>query len=243
MRGYTRVSKLMNHLSLHIYHQIQKIDKNWIKVWGLVDKAKGWLSKDEAYLLYCLAKKVAPNKNIVEIGSYEGRSTIALAGGVSPGVFVYAIDPHTGDRSEIEAGLTIDTWSNFQANTQAYDCIHAIRKFSVDATQEIGTTQLELIFIDGWHSEDAVDEDIHSYLPFAAEEFTIVFDDWSHPEVKAGIKKNLKYLPPLIGIIGKDLVFSNKKEIRKSFFAKIVKHSTNGVELRYFSLENRNSQK
>ena len=237
MPNKTLVFNYVNRLSLLIYHQLQKRNKNWIRVWGLVDKTKGWLSKDEAFLLYCLAKKVAPNKNIVEIGSYEGRSTIALAEGVKPAVFVYAIDPHTGDRSEIEAGLTIDTWSNFQTNTQGYECIRAIRKFSVDATQDIGIAEIELIFIDGWHSEEAVNEDIHSYLPFAAEEFTIVFDDWSHPEVKAGIKKNLKYLPPLIGIIGKDLVFSSQKTLRRSFFAKIVKLATNHVELRYFSLE------
>ena len=46
---------------------------------------------------------------IVEIGSYQGKSTISMAAGAQTGVSIVAIDPHTGDISEVVAGIKVDT--------------------------------------------------------------------------------------------------------------------------------------
>ena len=56
----------------------------------------GWLQKEEALFLYKLAQEVQGGLKIVEIGSYEGKSTISLALGAGSNVQVIAIDPHTG---------------------------------------------------------------------------------------------------------------------------------------------------
>jgi hypothetical protein len=203
-----------------------KKDKIFNKNWTSVDHVRGWLSAHEAYLLYYLASKCSGSGSIVEIGSYEGRSTIALALGAENGEIVYAIDPHTGDKTEIEAGLVIDTWDAFLKNTKNFTCVQPIRKFSIDATKDIGAKSIELIFIDGWHSEKAVDEDINSYLPLCSEKATVVFDDWNYSEVSAGIKKNLRMLPPIIGAVGKDLLFSNNDRVTKSFLARVIRITT-----------------
>ena len=184
------------------------------------------LSAHEAYLLYYLASKCSGSGSIVEIGSYEGRSTIALAIGTGNREIVYAIDPHTGDKTEIEAGLVIDTWDAFLKNTKSYTCVQPIRKFSIDATKDIGAKSIALIFIDGWHSERAVDEDINWYLPLCSEKATVVFDDWNYSEVSAGIRKNIRMLPPIIGAVGKDLLFSNNDRVTKRFLANVVRVNT-----------------
>jgi hypothetical protein len=41
----------------------------------------GWLERDEAFFLYELSKAVEDELAIVEIGSYEGKSTVALSAG------------------------------------------------------------------------------------------------------------------------------------------------------------------
>jgi hypothetical protein len=202
-------------------------DKEFRKTWRLIRQTKGFLSKSESYALYFLAKNVTQNGSLVEIGSYEGRSTIALAAGAEvPGVKVYAIDPHTGAQSGFEHELKIDTWGSFCENTKSFSNIHPIKKLSVDAIGDLGPEKIELQFIDGWHSENAVDEDINFYLPFMAFKFTIVFDDWGDPGVSAGITKNLTKLPPVIGIVGKDLIFSNNEFISKSLIARCIKWKT-----------------
>lgn len=199
------------------------LDKNFIPTWKLVDQTPGWLRKMEAYLLFYVARKCSSLGSIVEIGSYEGKSTIALASGAPEGLTVYAIDPHTGDKTEVEAGLKIDTYESFLKNTKNFKNIRAIRKLSVDATGDISSKDILFLFIDGWHSEAAVNEDIKSYLPLCSRNCTIVFDDWPIEEVSAGIRKNLKILPPLIGVVGKQIIFSNDKNFTRSFFARIIK--------------------
>ena len=111
-----------------------------------------------------------------------------------------------------------------------------MRKLSVDATGDIGHKKIELQFVDGWHSEKAVDEDINSYLPFRAKHFTIVFDDWGDPGVSAGISKNLKILPPVIGAFGKVLVFSNNDRVVNSFIGKCIKRRTPSSGLKAYTL-------
>lgn len=53
--------------------------------------SNGWLSKDEAYLLWKWANVVSGA--ILEIGSYQGRSTVLLA---AADRMVYAVDPFDG---------------------------------------------------------------------------------------------------------------------------------------------------
>ncbi len=209
-------------------------DKKFRKIWKLVDKTRGHLSKSEAYVLYFSAKKCSLLGTIVEIGSYEGKSTIALGGA---GVTVYAIDPHTGAQSGFETESKIDTWDAFLSNTKCFTSIQPVRKLSVDATADIGDKKIELMFVDGWHSEKAVDEDINSYLPFRAEHFTIVFDDWGDRGVSAGVIKNLSKLPPVIGAFGKVVIFSDSDSVVKSFIGKCIKNRTSSSALKAFTLE------
>src|SRR5690349_10876889 len=59
-----------------------------------LDGVEGFLHPDEPQFLCDLATQVPDGQAIVEIGSFRGRSTIALALGAQDGVIVYAIDPH-----------------------------------------------------------------------------------------------------------------------------------------------------
>jgi hypothetical protein len=220
-------------LAAVMFKLAMNLDKKFRKIWKLVDKARGYLSKSEAYVLYFSAKKCSSLGTIVEIGSYEGRSTIALGGA---GVTVYAIDPHTGAQSGFETESKINTWDAFLSNTKDFTSIRPVRKLSVDATGDIGDKKIELMFVDGWHSEKAVDEDIITYLPFRAEHFTIVFDDWGDTGVSAGIIKNLKILPPVIGAFGKVLIFSDNDRVVKSLIGKCIKKKTSSSVLKTYTL-------
>ena len=138
--------RTIKHFVFKLYIMLDWTYKN---TWKIVDQTPGWLSKYEGYLLFYLARKCSPLRTIVEIGSYEGRSTIALASGAHEGLIIHAIDPHTGDKTEVEAGLKINTYESFLKNTKNFNNIHAIRKFSVDATQDVSDKAIQLLFIDG----------------------------------------------------------------------------------------------
>jgi hypothetical protein len=57
----------------------------------------GWLRDEQARRLWEAAGRVPEGGQIVEIGSYQGRSTIVLAHGTAENVSVVAVDPHAGN--------------------------------------------------------------------------------------------------------------------------------------------------
>jgi len=57
----------------------------------------GWLTIDEAYFLAHAASRVAADKDVVELGAYQGLSAISMAYGslrAGNGARIYCVDPH-----------------------------------------------------------------------------------------------------------------------------------------------------
>lgn len=76
----------------------------------IINHVHGFISIAEMELLYTLASQVPSGGNIVEIGSYQGRSTVCLGlGAKAAGALVYAIDPH--DEYEVR-GTKFGMWDN-----------------------------------------------------------------------------------------------------------------------------------
>ena len=57
----------------------------------------GWLGDEQARRLWDAAGQVPEGGQIVEIGGYQGRSTIVLARGAAESVAVVSVDPHAGN--------------------------------------------------------------------------------------------------------------------------------------------------
>lgn len=142
--------------------------------------ADGMIHPDECLLLMRLASQVREGA-IVEIGSYRGRSTIALAMGSSsgPAVPVYAIEPHenfTGvlggrfgpdDKQAFECNIARSTLSRF---------IHLISATS-EAAAKTWSLEIGLLWIDGDHRYQAVKKDFELWSPFLHAHGRIAFDD------------------------------------------------------------------
>jgi len=214
------ISSIFRRLKRKILHSAiaePRASTGFNQLWtSYVDPIPGWLSRSEAQLLWELSSRVHPERGIVEIGSYEGRSTVALATG-SKGAQVFAIDPHTGDISEVEKGLSVDTWLRFQENVArcgVADLVVAIRDTSVSAAAQYTGPPVQLLFIDGWHSTEAVEADIEGWSQHLAAQSSVVIDDWTSPPVAAGILNRQYLLPKMVGAIGKDLVFSNDPRMK-----------------------------
>jgi predicted O-methyltransferase YrrM len=175
----------------------------------------GWLSRAEAELLFHLAARVEPGQVVVEIGSFLGRSTAHIALAVADGVPVYAIDPHTGDKTWVErfSIRDADTSPAFRRNMTQVGVesrVHAVVATSADAAaQWTEERPIGLLFIDGWHSSDAVFEDGSLWLPRLAAGGCVVFDDWASPEVWDGMMRLRSagvLTQPALGFVGKDLL-------------------------------------
>jgi predicted O-methyltransferase YrrM len=132
---------------------------------------------------------------VVEIGSYLGRSTVFFAltlerlGGSGR---VVAIDPHTGDRQHLERLGTdrLPSYELFLEHCRATGVEHRIEArlaTSLEAAQG-WTEPIDLLFVDGWHSYDAVVADGEAWLPHLSYHGVVLFDDYvAYDEVRDGV--------------------------------------------------------
>lgn len=128
------------------------------------------LTVDEVEYLYRLAQRNAGKGVIVEIGSWKGKSTIALARGASlaDNALVYAIDPH---KPFLEESYSEDTEAEFLTNLKnasVQDQVIPMTMTSEDAARG-WNRPIRLLWIDGDHRYEAAKLDFTLWEPHLIE--------------------------------------------------------------------------
>lgn len=145
-----------------------------------------WFNEQSQQVLSDLAVSVAgiPGQ-IVEIGAWEGRSTVALANAIHPRV-IDSVDTWRGSPNEISAQLAShrDVFARWQLNVQTFTRGNVRanrmgwREFVPTITQPVA-----LCFIDAEHTFIEVRDNITAVLPLMAPGGVICGDDAHHPPV------------------------------------------------------------
>lgn len=121
----------------------------------------GYISWPEAQLLYTLATQLPPNGKVVEIGSYQARSTIALATGAKEvGGMVWAIDHHpTYEQGGTQFGMGDN--QAYYGNIADYGVGDVVRTVNLPSDQAFiaWKDDIDLLFIDGDHDAVQVQRD------------------------------------------------------------------------------------
>jgi predicted O-methyltransferase YrrM len=135
-----------------------------------IEHVNGWLSDAQARRLWDRAAALVAPARIVEIGSFQGRSTIVLARAAAEGVEIVAIDPHAGnDRGPQEiAGFEAEAENDnvvFNENLEAAgvrERVRHVRKLSGDAHGDVDDP-IDLLYIDGAHRYGPARADIEQW--------------------------------------------------------------------------------
>jgi predicted O-methyltransferase YrrM len=147
---------------------------------------EGGITAQEAQLLYTAAQTVKDGC-IVEVGSYLGRSTAALALGTRAGYYVpvYAVDPHESFRGILGGNFGPADRTVFMQNMLRLDITDVVRMVSVSS--EFITASwpdvVGLLWIDGDHRYKAVKRDLACWLPHLRPNATVVFHDVTDPRI------------------------------------------------------------
>jgi predicted O-methyltransferase YrrM len=131
---------------------------------------EGWLSEGQARRLWDAAREVRAPGQIVEIGSFRGRSTIVLALAAADGVQVVAIDPHGGgDRGPQEIAPDADRGHSdnevFRANLEragVAERVRHVRQMS-DAAHGDVEGPIDMLYVDGAHRYAPARDDIAAW--------------------------------------------------------------------------------
>lgn len=134
------------------------------------ERIDGWLFGDEPRILYSYAHRV--RGNIVEIGSFKGKSTNYL---LASGNIVYAVDTFLSTNTNAyNEGK--DTYEQFINNTKDFSNLIVIKSDSVLAGKEFNKP-ISLLFVDGGHNYEQVRDDIIAWKDKVVSGGYLIFHD------------------------------------------------------------------
>jgi predicted O-methyltransferase YrrM len=162
-----------------------------------LDGVDGWLHVDEAARLYEAVAESPGHPGelrVVEIGSWKGRSTIALglAAQTRAGSTVVAIDPHLGDNGEFSDGE--ETFTDFLHNLEragVADVVQPVRERSHDARPMIKDGSVGVLFLDGSHRYQDVRRDLDDWISALTAGATLACNDSSKPGVYRALRETV----------------------------------------------------
>jgi hypothetical protein len=149
-----------------------------LKIIALID---GWLSDHEAVFLFRTSRNIKSSGEIVEIGSWKGKSTVCLAYGAAesgiPGS-VWAVDPHRGQLKGNKPGLT-PTYRDFINNLKLAGVSGLVKPLVTTSSEAAKDWKIPVryLFIDGIHDYSHTKEDYLLWKGFMKSGGLVAFHD------------------------------------------------------------------
>lgn len=138
---------------------MQPTVRTFPSVWAFASTAQGWLTSAQGELLWDEASRLRDGATLLEIGSFEGRSTMVLGSAVADrGGRVVAVDPF-GDDWKFGDPQTRRKFEQHVSEAGLSDVVELIPEYSTKLRPG-WTRPLDLLFIDGKHDLWTVRDDL-----------------------------------------------------------------------------------
>jgi predicted O-methyltransferase YrrM len=150
---------------------------------------ENWFGVAAQVTLGSLVKSVdhVPGR-IVEIGAWEGRSTIAMANATTR--IVHSVDTWKGSPSDVSHELADerDVFQRYMANIKAATKGNVVpHRMDWRDYRDTDDSTVALLFIDAEHTYDEVYDNIQAFLPIMAPGGIMCGDDATHPPVWSAV--------------------------------------------------------
>jgi hypothetical protein len=174
-----------------------------------IETVEGYLAPNEIRFLALLAAVPTAEGEILEIGSFKGKSTIILAkaAGLAGGEEnVVAVDPMTAP-SETDPDLrgAESSYADFQKNIEDHGVVFRIDFYPIFSFELAKTWDrpLRLLWIDGDHTYKGTRLDFEGFAPHLADKGIIAIHDVLH-EFDGGVRVFMEHvlLSPNFGACG-----------------------------------------
>lgn len=159
-----------------IMRAISPTEREFQRFWPMIEPIEGWLLDGQEAWLFKRARSLPDGANLVEIGSYKGRSTCCLAFGCrGTKKRVFAIDPFDGG-PDLPPN---DSYEEFCSNVRRCELspyVHAVKGLSYDVAKG-WSKPIHFLFVDGSHIYQDVLADFVSFFPHVVPGGMIAFHD------------------------------------------------------------------
>jgi MMP 1-O-methyltransferase len=194
------------------------VDELQAELIAAVRGVPGWFGNDEAWALHEIVRTHpsagADRPVVVELGSWQGRSTIVIARALrarGSGV-VHAVDPHRGTALHAATGVP-DTYEAFRAHVAAAGVapyVRCIRALSADARAGFARRSVDVLFVDAAHAYRDVLRDIDAWTSALADGAAVAFHDAvDYPGVRRALEKR---------VLGRRTPFHNARQVEATLF-------------------------
>jgi hypothetical protein len=151
-------------------------EREWRHLWIMVGSIEGWLYASEAKWLFETAQSLPKDANLVEIGSFKGRSTCCLAAGCrGTEKRVFAIDSFDGGPDLPKCNSLLD-FSESLKRCSLSRYVEPIVGLSGQVA-ETWDKPIHLLFIDGSHFYEDVLADFTGFFPYVVPGGVVAFHD------------------------------------------------------------------
>ncbi len=168
------------------------LDEHTVRLFELADRVTGFMPAEEGRALHDAAVRYFDRGVGVEIGTYCGKSTVLLgAAARARGAVLYTVDHHHGSE-EHQPGWEYHDTSLVDESTGRFDTLPALRRTLDEAGLDdnvvavVGKstvvaagwrTPLQLLFIDGGHSEAAAHQDFDGWAKWVGVGGALIIHD------------------------------------------------------------------
>jgi hypothetical protein len=163
-----------------------------------MDSVEGMMQLCEVERLYELA--MDSTKNILELGSFRGKSTVALLlGAERSGTKVFTVDPFIASDCDTGGSTIVESEADYQKfleNTRPWQ-EHLVH-FKMKSRDVVWTSgEIDVLFIDAFHTYDEVKADFYHFYPYLSKDARVAFHDYSpYKPVFLGV---VKFVDELLG--------------------------------------------
>lgn len=156
---------------------------------GIAETIPGMIRTYSGGFLYSLCYMQSEKGDVIEIGSWQGRSTAFLGWAVknSGNGRLYAIDHFQGNIGKEQYYVRkkedlSDLRQGFEFNINELglsNIVNLLPMSNIKAAQKLGNPEIRFLFIDGDHTKEGVEKDIELFFPFLVDGAIVIFDDFS----------------------------------------------------------------
>jgi predicted O-methyltransferase YrrM len=153
----------------------------------------GWMSGQELECLQRLATELPAGARVVEVGSWKGRSTVAICGGLAgvQDARMWAVDIFGADAENWEEAPDVDAvYDEFRKHTSRFRFLEVVRQASPGAAAAFDDGSLDWVFIDAHHAYEAVLADIAAWAPKLKAGGLMSGHDFAMPSVRDAVLRS-----------------------------------------------------
>ena len=159
-------------------------------------RIRGWFSIEKAIVIQRYVRKLPAASRLVELGSFEGRSSVALAAVMPRDSVLHCVDHFKGSMEHHDMGLDVgNIFESFLGNIERFGVrgsIRVLKSNTIDAARQFADDSVDLLLHDASHDFESVVADLQVWYPKLKTNGWLFCDDYE--EQWKGVIEGVKHL-------------------------------------------------